>query len=891
LTSPTAASSFAAPAASEVSPAAQESAQGTATLPGATATPAALSDAANAPSGGSSSGAQAEPILDNTAVEPKTMYINFNNISIVEYLRFISRNINKNFIFDENDLQFNVTIVSEEPTTFDNIMTALLQELRIHDLSLLEQGNNLIIHKNPKVNAVSQLVTDETAGRPASEIITQVFKLNTAIPDNVAAIIKPLTSENALVEVLAATNHLIITDLRSNVGQIAKLIRSVDSPQSGLVIGPYVVQNAPIDVLIEMARTIVAPIAQGQPLTIVPWESSNSIFIVSNPYIVERTISVLQHVDQYEKSTRIYDPRDMRYQEGIQGELPPSGAFLYNEPFELSPEEAVHLKQGEQPSELRGSHGNWERSPEGVWRLPLPGKEGAPGAPPPGRWHLDKNGKWVFDATPEGQENLGLPSIPGQPYEGAQGPHGGRQGQLLPGMHPQGQQPKGHWVLQPSGNWAFQLDEGEEMNVSRIMRPVQESAIIPLGARKQSHFYIYNLRFRKGAAIQQSLIAIADSLQRTDYPDMPLVSTLMSAQWVGSSNSMIFTGNDEHLEKMRALMVQLDTPLRQVYIEMLILETTIDDSLQFGVNWETRFGGAGSNWAGAQGFHSVALENINSLNSAMNQTGGVVNGLPNVPATIMTSTGFNFGVIGQTIVNKALGVEFSSIGAIVQALRLKTNTDIVLNPKIITEDSVPAEIFVGENIAFRTQSIASGDINNVITSNFEYRDVGTRLRVTPIIGEDNLVTLEISQELSRIIPSRLNTAQDSPGPDTSKSTTTTRVHLPDGYFLIISGMIRDERQRVVSKVPCLGGIPLLGAAFKDKSNIDTKRNQMIFLRPQIIDTEEKLQNLTKHQQDVWRYKRDNKKDWVYETEEAFEWMNLRRSPNYETNPAFENAFE
>jgi len=233
-----------------------------------------------------------------------------------------------------------------------------------------------------------------------------------------------------------------------------------------------------------------------------------------------------------------------------------------------------------------------------------------------------------------------------------------------------------------------------------------------------------------------------------------------------------------------------------------------------------------------------------------------------------------------------LGIEFSSIGALVQAVRSQANSDIILNPKIITEDSVPAEIFVGENVAFRTQSIAN-DQGNTITSNFEYRDIGTRMRVTPIIGENNLITLEISQETSRIIPSPLNATDNSPGPNTTKSTTTTRVHLPDGYFLVISGMINNQKDRTTQSVPCLGGIPLLGAAFKDVTIGDSKRNQMIFLRPQIIDTVAKLQDLTKHQQDVWIYKRQQKKDWVYETEEALSWMNIRRNPNVESTPDFD----
>jgi type III secretion protein C len=178
---------------------------------------------------------------------PKTILINFNNVAIIEYIRFISRLTGKNFIFDENDLQFNVTIISEEPATIENIMTALLQELRIHDLSLLEQGNNLIIHKNTKVTGISKVISDgASANSSSSEIVTQVFKLNTADPTKVAAVIKPLTSDVALVEVLAGTNHLIITDLSANVAQIAKLIKSVDAPSSGLVVGLCRQDNIPI---------------------------------------------------------------------------------------------------------------------------------------------------------------------------------------------------------------------------------------------------------------------------------------------------------------------------------------------------------------------------------------------------------------------------------------------------------------------------------------------------------------------------------------------------------------------------------------------------------------------------------------------------------------------
>jgi type III secretion protein C len=275
------------------------------------------------------------------------------------------------------------------------------------------------------------------------------------------------------------------------------------------------------------------------------------------------------------------------------------------------------------------------------------------------------------------------------------------------------------------------------------------------------------------------------------------------------------------------------------------------------------------------------------LSGSIGASEGIANGLPLGPGvgnSLITRQGLDLGVIGQKIINTAMGVEFSSIGGLLHALRTKDNLNIILSPKIITEDNVPAEIFVGQNVSFKTQSISNGTSainNNTITNNFEYRDVGTRLRVTPIIGSNDVISLEISQEISDIIPSTVPTganANNQPGPSTTKSTTTTRVHLPDGYFLIISGMMRDQTERISIQVPCLGAIPVLGAAFKAKNYQDDKRNQMIFLRVRIIDTEEEIQNLTKHEQDIWDFKKRRKQDWLYESEQAFDFLNLKRAP-------------
>lgn len=907
--------------------------------------------------------------VENSPEENKTILINFPNISIIEYIRFISRLTNKNFIFDENDLQFYVTIISEEPATLENIMTALLQELRIHNLTMMEQGNNIIIHQNQKVNAISQLVSDDISRIPEnSEIVTQVFRLNTLNPSEIAAVIRPLTSDFALVEVLEGTNHLIITDLSSNVRQIAKLIKSVDSPASGLVIGQYVVRTASSDFLIEMARHIISPISQDQPLTMVPWEPSGSIFVISTPFLVERTLSILQHLDQNEKSTRIFDLKDMRYNESdLEKGLAPAGLFINNERYRTPEGGAIPRFPGV-PGIPGGpgeegfiTPGQWNRDANGKWSYPL-GKDigGSRLTPPDGRWKLDKDGNWYFEpsnappkqgkwkqdkdgkwyfepsSTPAGTGTWKQDEDGKWYYEAGPGPlEGGRWVQdkdgkwhFEPGSAPSSQgiwkkdrngnwflegfpglnipedlkeevlpHPAGHWIFDPVNGWTYELDKGESIGIKRIMREEPPEASIPLGAEQKSQFYIYKLLYRRGDSIQSALQAIAESVNNGGPGNEAFLNTLLSVQWLETSNSLIFTGIEEDLLKMRELMKQVDTPLRQVFIEILVLETSMNDSLEYGVTWGSRFGGG--NWAGGESF-STALSPLDTALRNTGNPGGIGGSTPNnllgvanptgaaavandlgtglgVTNLITGREGLNMGVIGQSIINTSMGLQFHSIGALLHALRTKINTDVILSPKIITEDNVPAEIFVGENVAFKTQSLAN-DQNNTITNNFEYRDVGTRLRVTPSIGNNNIITLEIAQEISRIILSTLPTSNsnNSPGPSTTKSTTTTRVHLPDGYFLIISGMMNDETDRFTTQIPCLGAIPILGAAFKDKRYDETKRNQMIFLRPKIIDTEEEIQCLTKREQDIWDYKERRKKDWIYETEEAFDYLNLQR---------------
>ena len=730
--------------------------------------------------------------------------INFNNVAVTEYIRFISRLTNKNFIFDENDLQFTVTIVSEEPTTIENIMAALLQELRIHDLDLIEQGNTIIIHRNSKVAGISKVITDKSTDEEIAkaDIVTKVFRLNTLEAERASVILKPMISASALVEVIKETNQLIVTDISSNVREITTLLQALDSPHSGFVIGQYVVRTQQSEVLIAIASRIIAPIAQDQKISFIPHRSANSIFVVANPYLVERTLAILKYLDQTDTASQILNPRDLNF---LQGE---------------------------------GSPGQWILDKNGNWQF-IPGSAQKGDNPPTGIWKVDDQGNWYFEP----------------------GPTNGTGG------------PDGKWVKDKDGNWIFQLNAGKSIAPQRTQKKEKNASELPVGHIERTQFSIYKLQYRKGGQIVNALGRIAESLATAgERTNVDLLQAINSVQWIESSNSLIFTGTPDAVAKVKMLIQDVDVPLRQVLLEMLILETDITDSLNFSTNVAANFGGG--NTAGAEGFYS----GTSTLPAGMATSG--VGLLPNAASTQVNNqlSGFVLGIIGQTITHN--GREYASLGGLIRALTQRSCTRIVMNPKILTEDNSPAEVFVGLNTQFPTQSIAN-NLGTTITQNFEFRDVGTTIKVTPIINNNDVVTLEIQEEVSSIVSGGVQAGATNTviGPTTKINRTTTKVHVPNRFFLILSGMLSDQEERNRTQVPCLGSIPVLGAAFSDKQVQDTRQNVMIFVHPIIIDTEEEIDNITKHNQDVYRVKNRRPKDWVWETDEAMDFFNIIDTDN------------
>jgi len=291
-----------------------------------------------------------------------------------------------------------------------------------------------------------------------------------------------------------------------------------------------------------------------------------------------------------------------------------------------------------------------------------------------------------------------------------------------------------------------------------------------------------------------------------------------------ATNSIIVFGDPDLYAKVEKLIEKLDKPREQVYVEALILETTMSNSNSFGVEWGV--GGNNNSTVGSAGY-------LNSSGNLGTYAAGVANGsvLGALPG------GFGLGIIGNSISYN--GVSFPTLGAFINFSKTITDINLLSNPQILTLDNEEAEVFVGENRPFLTST--KYDSNDNLIQSYDYRDVGVRLKITPQISANDTVTLQIDQEVKKVTSSTIA----STAPTTLTRNTKTKVKLKDGTMMVISGLLKDDSDNSRKGVPGLSRIPLIGWLFKSQNLSFEKTNMMVFIIVHIIRTQAQADEITK----------------------------------------------
>jgi len=330
--------------------------------------------------------------------------------------------------------------------------------------------------------------------------------------------------------------------------------------------------------------------------------------------------------------------------------------------------------------------------------------------------------------------------------------------------------------------------------------------------RTEGNIHVYYLQNANAAEMAKVLNVLPEKQAQGDEAAAgkpAAISKNVQVMADEETNSIIITASKDDYKVMEDVIKKLDIPRRMVYLEALIMEVDADRTLDLGVEWAAagKFsddtGIVATGFSGSEGFSLIS---------------GLDSQDPALPP------GYSLGVLKQGI--RIGDVVFPNIAAVLRAAKTDNDVNIIATPQILTTDNKKAEISVGENVPFITSK--NTNASNIDYTQYEYKDVATKLSITPHINQANTLRLEIDTEVVRL--------KDSSGdtPTTFKRTATTTVLLNDTDTIVIGGIIGQDATENEWKIPLLGDIPVLGWLFKTHTSSTRKTNMFIFITPRIV---------------------------------------------------------
>jgi type II secretory pathway component GspD/PulD (secretin)/cell division protein FtsN len=308
-----------------------------------------------------------------------------------------------------------------------------------------------------------------------------------------------------------------------------------------------------------------------------------------------------------------------------------------------------------------------------------------------------------------------------------------------------------------------------------------------------------------------------------------------------STNALIIVAPPSDYENIVQVIKTLDKKRKQVYVEAMIVEASIEKLQALGTKWRVIARSNGEPIA-IGGFGNINSGTILDIITGLTgfSTGGMGNFL-DIPVSGISPDGT---VTSQTLTSPGFAALFSLD-------EFKGAINVLSTPQILTSDNEEAEILVGENVPFISSRERDVTTTNTVLNSIERTDVGIKLKITPQITEGNYVKLDIFQEISAV-KDTTDEVLISVGPTTTKRATKTSVVVEDGRTVVIGGLMEERDEEGVTKIPLLGDIPILGWLFKFKSVKKNKTNLLVFLSPHVVKESSMLEQLTENKHDSFQ---------------------------------------
>ena len=318
----------------------------------------------------------------------------------------------------------------------------------------------------------------------------------------------------------------------------------------------------------------------------------------------------------------------------------------------------------------------------------------------------------------------------------------------------------------------------------------------PSELEEELKIYVYKVQHQKAETIVPVLTQIYN--EKMAAQPKPLGKKQLEAMKIvadSKTNTIVVKALPSDYRGIKAIIEAIDATPQQVFIEVLILEVDLKSNLDYGTEWALKMG-------------STKL--------------------------------FGLGDLQRTAETPAISFAKGNFEILMDILATNSNTKILSAPHILVRDEQPANIQVGSEVPILSSS-GQQTGTTVTFEQVQYRDTGIILTVTPHIGENDFVTLEIKQEVSN---AEETTTGVSNSPTFSTRKAGTSLVIKSGHTISLGGIIEQKNEKRISKIPLLGDIPFLGHLFKSTS-IANKRTELIMLiTPYIANDAEEADSLT-----------------------------------------------
>ncbi len=339
--------------------------------------------------------------------------------------------------------------------------------------------------------------------------------------------------------------------------------------------------------------------------------------------------------------------------------------------------------------------------------------------------------------------------------------------------------------------------------------------------------HVVYLQFAEAEAISNTLNNLSQTAGRAATPAIPGgtgVNPVSSSLFEGSikvspdkaTNSLVITASPGDFVTIQRVIAKLDIPRDEVYVEVVIMEMLISREFQLSTNVINPVSGVGS---------TPNTDLFSFLQNPIAQK-GLVLGFAQGKSRTLTIGGQSFTL--------------SSVQGLIKALQTNNYGNVLATPQILTLDNTEATFESAEKIPIPTVTAIQGSTSTSITK----EAVSLSIKIKPQINKlSNFVKLDVTTKLADISNRELPAQVQQLAFATTERNAQTSVVVADSDTVVLGGLIRDKQSEIVSKVPLLGDIPLLGWLFRSKSTTAEKTNLLIFMTPHIVRQYEKVRAL------------------------------------------------